>query len=211
MAISYPRALPTEMLFESASLQTNSIVAVAKSIFTAQEQVQAHQGQFWSADLTTTPVERSDAGPIMAWLASMNGREKTFLFGDPAAKSPRGSADSAPGTPLVNGASQTGAALICDGAPNSATGYLKEGDYIQLGSGSTATLHMVLADVNSDGSGNFTLDIWPNLRASPATNAAVVVENAVGLFRLAANSSKWDENTIIYGFSFSIVEALPIT
>ncbi len=207
MAITFPRTIPSAMKFQAATPKVNSSVAVARSIFTGQEQVVAHQGQWWSADLSVAPLERADAGAITAWLVSLNGREKTLLFGDPAAATPQGSASSAPGTPVVNGASQAGAALICDGAPNDAAGYLKEGDYVQLGSGATARLYMVLEDVTADGSGNFTLNIWPNLRSSPDNDATLVVSSAVGRFRLAENVRQWDLQTIIYGFSFGIVEA----
>jgi len=207
MAITYPRSIPSAMKFQTATLKVNSAVAAAKSIFTGQEQVIAHQGQWWSADLSVAPLERADAGAITAWFASMNGREKTLLFGDPIASAPQGSASSAPGTPLVDGASQTGVSLNCKGAPNAATDYLKEGDYVQLGSGSTARLHMVLEDVTSDGGGDFTLNIFPALRSSPSDGATLVVSSAVGRFRLVSNTQEWDLQTIIYGFSFEIIEA----
>jgi hypothetical protein len=208
MAITYPRTLPTEMVIQGCTMRQQSIVAVSKSPFSGTEQAFAHPGQWWEAELSINFMERADAGAVTAWFASLNGREKTIAFGDPAAVAPQGSAASAPGTPVVNGASQTGAALICDGAPNAATNYLKAGDYVQLGSGSTARLHMVLEDVSSDGSGNFTLNLWPQLRTSPDNDATLVVTSAVGLFRLAENVRQWNESNVHYGFTFSIVEVL---
>jgi|TARA_Y100000310_G_C20704101_1_gene833177 hypothetical protein len=194
------------MKFQNATLKTNSVVGVSKSPFTGEEQIVAHQGQWWTAELSVAPLERADAGAVTAWFTSLNGREKTVLFGDPAASTAQGSASSAPGTPLVNGASQTGSALVCDGAPNGATGYLKEGDYVQLGTGSSSRLYMVLEDVTSDGAGNFTLNIWPDLRSSPDNNDALTVASAVGRFRLGANAG-WELSTVMYGFSFNLVEA----
>jgi len=208
MTISYPRAIPSEMVIQQCSLRTQSNVAVSKSIFTGEEQVQAHQGQWWEANIILAASERADAAAISAWLASMNGREKTILFGDPMSTAPQGAASSTPGTPVVNGAGQTGGSLICDGAPNTITNYLKAGDYVGLGSGSTSRLHMVLADVSSDGSGNFTLDIWPNLRSSPDNDATLVVTSATGLFRLGKNISQWEEQRNLYGFSFNLTEVL---
>lgn len=208
MAITYPRSIPSAMKFQAVTFKANSVVGVSKSPFTGQEQIVAHQGQWWTANLSVAPLERADAGALTAWFTSLNGREKTVLFGDPAASTPQGTASSAPGTPLVNGASQTGSALICDGAPNNAAGYLLEGDYVQLGTGATSRLYMVLEDVTSDGSGNFTLNLWPNLRSSPANDATLVVSGAVGRFRLADNISGWDLSTIIYGFSFDLIEAI---
>lgn len=209
MAITYPRSIPSAMKFQSVTFRPNSVVGIAKSPFTGQEQVHAHQGQWWTADLSVSPLEASDARAITAWMTSMNGREKTFLLGDPAGGTARGSASTTPGTPLVDGASQAlGSALVCKGGPLTATGYLLEGDYIQLGSGDTANLHMVLEDVNTDGAGDFTLNLWPNLRSSPADEAAIVVSSPVGRFRMASNQLPWDETTVLYGFSFQAVEAL---
>ena len=207
MAITYPRALPSEMVIERCSMKAKSLVAVTASPFTGEQQVHAHSGQFWEADITVAPSERGDAAAIHAWLLSLNGREKTLLFGDPAGATARGSASTTPGTPVVNGADQTGASLICNGGPIGATNYLRVGDYIQLGSGSTATLHQVLEDVSTDGSGNFTLNLWPNIRSAPANGATVTVDNAVGKFRLDSNVNSWSESTVLYGISFKIKEA----
>ena len=84
------------------------------------------------------------------------------------------------------------------------TGTLKAGDYIQLGSGSSAKLHQVLVDQTGSGS----LEIWPDLR-DDYTSAAVVFNNAKGLFRLSSNISSWSiNNTSTYGISFDAVEVL---
>jgi hypothetical protein len=99
--------------------------------------------------------------------------------------------------------------LNIDGLPASATGYLKAGDYIQLGTGATSRLYKVLEDVNSNGSGQATLNLWPDLRSSPANDATVVVSNAKGLFRLAQNDASWTiGNDGFYSITFSAVEAL---
>lgn len=113
------------------------------------------------------------------------------------------------GTELVNGAGQTGGTLNIDGCSPSVTGYLMPGDYIQLGSGATTRLHKVLTQVNTDASGQATLDIWPDLRSSPADNAAVTLRNARGRFRLKENITQWNINEMsTYGITFDCVEAL---
>jgi hypothetical protein len=128
------------------------------------------------------------------------------LLGDPNGATARGAAT---GTPLVNGASQTGGSLVIDGAATSVTGWLKAGDYIQLGSNGSSTLHKVLTDANSDGSGNVTLDIWPHIRVAPADNAAVTVSDAKGLFRLSSNEQAFSINeSAIYGMTFAAMEAV---
>ena len=68
---------------------------------------------------------------------------------------------------------------------------------------------MVVADSNSDGSGNFTLTIEPALRESPANNLAITVANTKGVFRLAGNETNWDTNAVsTYGITFAVREVL---
>jgi len=127
-------------------------------------------------------------------------------LGDPNNATPQGSASTTPGTPVVLGASQTGDSLNIDGLPTSTTGYLLPGDYIQLGTGATATLYKVLTQVDSNSSGEATLDIWPNIRTAPADNATVVVSNTVGNFRLAGGATEWSiNNANAYGLQFDAV------
>ena len=110
---------------------------------------------------------------------------------------------------LVNGASQVGGTLNIDGCTASQTGWLKAGDYIQLGSAGSATLHKVLADADSNGSGEVALDIWPYIRTAPSDNATVVVTNTIGRFRLADNEQNWSiRETALYGITFGGVEAV---
>jgi hypothetical protein len=131
------------------------------------------------------------------------------LLGDPNAATPRGSAATTAGTPVVNGASQTGDELAIDGLPVSATGYLKAGDYIQLGTGTSSQLYKVLDDVDSNASGEATLQIWPDLRSSPADGATVVVANAKGLFQLSTPTTDWAiDNAGFYSMAFGAVETL---
>jgi hypothetical protein len=111
--------------------------------------------------------------------------------------------------PFVDGAGQTGGELVIDGASPSESSYLKAGDYIQIGTGSSTNLYKVLSDVSTNESGQATIDIWPNLRSSPADNAPVVVANTVGRFRLKESVTQWSINEISsYGITFDCVEAL---
>lgn len=209
MAISYPLTFPTNKQPSEVTFGGMSAVAVSESPFTFDRQVQVHAGQRWMARITMPIMTRADAEEFNSFLMKLNGQQGTFLLGDPAATTPRGSASTTPGTPVVNGAEQTGNTLTMDGAPISATGYLLAGDYIQLSSGASSRLHKVLEDVNTDGSGGATLTIWPSLRTSPADNATIVVSSAKGVFRLSSNRIEW---AVIphefYNIKFDAVEAL---
>jgi hypothetical protein len=132
--------------------------------------------------------------PWVAFLLSLKGQYGTFLLGDPNAKSPRGTATSATLTGSAGSESPT----------ITMTGTLLAGDYIQLGSSSTSTLHKVLVDRSGTG----TLEIWPKLRSS-VTGATVTLTNTVGKFRLARNVQQWEINNMSnYGINFDCVEAL---
>lgn len=209
MAESYPLSLPTHTGIASLNWMGENRVAITESPFTMSQQVVKHAGQRWSGVLNLPSMKREDAELWNAFFLRLDGSYGTFIMGDPIAATPRGSASTAAGTPVVNGASQTGHELDIDGLPSSATGYLKAGDYIQLGSGSSARLYKVLQDVDSNASGEATLNIWPDLRSSPSDNATVVVSDAKGVFRLSDNTVNWDISpNSFYTISFSFVEAL---
>jgi len=211
MAISYPLTLPTD----SAGQPTNTtfrirrIVGQSMSPFTGETQTFRHQGEWWEAEITLPPMRHALAREWVAKLVSMRGVFGTMLLGDFDGKTARGTASSSAGTPLVKGANQAGNTLLIDGATASQTGYLKAGDYIQLGTGTSSRLHMVVADANTDGSGNASLEIEPALRTSPADNLAVIVANTKGVFRLVTNETEWDTNAVaVYGITFAVTEYL---
>jgi hypothetical protein len=102
------------------------------------------------------------------------------------------------GTPVVNGASQTGASLITNGWSSSLPGLLNVGDVFTVAGvyavnprnrQSTGSLQnfLVQSTAASDGSGNSTLSIYPaittsgayqTVSGSPANGAAIVVKGA---------------------------------
>ena len=206
MAISYPRALPTHTGIREITLRAVNVTALSESVFTLRQQVFKHSGERWEAEVTLPAMKRTDAEDWIAWLLSMRGREGTFLLGDPLGATPRGSAG---GTPRVNGASQTGDSITIDGCTASQTGWLKAGDYIQLGSGAGSSLHKVLQDVSSNGAGQATIDVWPSIRTAPTDDSTVVVSAGKGVFRLASSSTEWSINEIAHwGIVFPAVEAI---
>ena len=206
MAITYPLALPTVGLFVRFSLTTQSANAESVSPFTFERQIQTHQGMLWLAGITLAPMKRASAEEWRSFFLKLNGKQGTFLMGDLGAKLPRGIAT---GTPLVDGAGQTGQELDTKGWTGGQTGILKAGDYIQIGTGLTSRLYKNLNDVNSDGGGLATLDIWPRLRESPANSAVIVVSEPKGLFRLSSNLNLSEVGvSAFYGFGFSAIEAI---
>jgi len=207
MAITYPLALPTAVGIERLDMRLVSVVAVATSPFTLSQQVYAHPGQRWQAEVRVPAISgRADADAWISFLVAMRGQFGTATFGDPLRATPRGVGT---GTPLVNGGSQTGRALVTDGWTPSQAGIMRAGDYIQIGTGANTRLHMVVEDAASNGSGQATLSIEPALRASPLDNQAVITSSPVGLWRLSSNDIGWSlENITTSDIVLPFVEAL---
>jgi len=194
MAITYPLTLPTSIGIANITLYANNAVAISQSPFTFQQQIIQHAGQRWTASVSIPPVRRDLAEPWNAFLLALKGPVGTFLLGDPNAKAPRGTASTATLTGTAGSSSPT----------ITMTGTLLAGDYIQLGSGSTATLHKVLVDRSGSG----TLEIWPKLRSS-VTGATVTLNNIVGRFRLSSGQQSFSiDSASSYGISFDCVEAV---
>ena len=205
MAITFPLTLPTHTGIRNVSFRANNAVAYSMSPFTFAGQAHQYAGQMWEADITLPPIrDRADAEQWNAFLMSLNGQAGTFLLGDPNGCVPRGTASASPGTPIIT--AQTGSTIAVTGAATSQTGWLLAGDYIQLGAASSATLHKVLVDADTDISGNATLEVWPAVRGT--RSSSVVVAHAVGRFRLAENVSGWNADVAQYGITFSAMEAV---
>lgn len=203
MTISYPVSLPSSPAnFSAAKFGINWNTSLHMSPLSRVQQSLERPGALWQAEFVVPPLLlAADAAAWKGFLVSLRGRHGTFRAGDPSYSGPRGSAG---GAPLVNGASQTGRALITDGWSAAAT--FKIGDQFQLGD----YLYMMVEDVTADGSGNATLVFDPPLRSSPADNLALTISAPKGIWRLASDEEgMWDAQVgPVWGFSFKAHEAL---
>lgn len=166
-------------------------------------------GALWFATYELPAMTRAQAAAWQALLVDLMGAAGRFWGFDPDARTPRGAYDSGSDTPLVNGASQTGASLVTDGWRVSGTGLLLPGDYVEVTAGGQKELHMVTAQVDSDGTGAATINFKPPLRASPADSAALVLANPVVEMMLADDDQAgWERDVaaIVRGVAFSAVE-----
>lgn len=210
MAIAYPLTIPTTIGIEQIELRANNVVAVSESPFTFVQQTVVHQGQRWEASVTIPPVRRDLAEPWIAFLLSLKGRRGTFYLGDPNMVTPRGTVLSTTSVTLDSAAAagDTTVAITKSAGPVK-TNFLRAGDYIQLGTDSSRTLHKVLTDVDLDANGDATVDIWPHVRSTVSSGTSVVHQSTTGVFRLASNVSSWSiNNASAYGISFDAVEVV---
>lgn len=95
------------------------------------------------------------------------------------------------GTPLVNGAGQTGDSINIDGASNNITNWAVAGDAFTF-AGDLA-VYRARANADSNGVGQVVLPITPNLRVSPADGAAVTRED-VDFTVVMMGKSRFEEN-----------------
>lgn len=205
MAISYPLTAPALRSERGITIRASSVVGVSASPFTKEQQVYAHPGESWAADVQLAPMTRADAETWIGFLLALNGMEGTLLMGETLNTAPRG---TWAGSPKVFGAHAAGVKSIAmDGFSAGAT--VKAGDWFQTGSGSSTHLHKVVQDATADGSGLLTLEIRPRLRAALADNDTFVTSSPKGLWRLASNDTEWSIGLAqIYGVQFSLIEAL---
>jgi len=208
MTISYPLAMPTVTNIRSIDLTATNAVSYSRSPFTFAGQAQEFTGKMWQATVTLPAMKRAAAEEWISFLLSLKGQVGTFNMGDPVAAMPRGSARNADNISL-NGALTSGSEIVMDGGVQNQTGYLKAGDYLQIGTGPTQQLFKVLADANTNGTGDITVDVWPNVRTSIANDALVTVQSTKGIFRLASNETNWSVNEVaVYGMTFAAIEAV---
>jgi hypothetical protein len=201
MAVTFPITLPSAPKPRSFALSTNSATALTLSPFTGSSQVYKHPGEFWTAEIELPPMKRTDAADWIAALTSLRGIYGTMYLPAYGHESPQGSAG---GSPVAYGTSSNNEILNTQGWPASQT-VLKAGDFITVNN----QLLQILNDADSDGSGIVALDIWPRYRGSVSGTPAVTTSNPFGVFRLDANSSRFDLNAaLVYGLGFSAMEAL---
>jgi hypothetical protein len=187
----------------SIEIDPQEAVAVNTSPFTFQTQTYDWRASSWHGQISFAPMDRYSYDAWTAFILSCRGQSNAFQFGDPKAVLPKGPAT---GTPVVSGAGQAGYSLVTRGWTPNVISILMAGDYIQVG----YRLYKLTAPANSDGSGNATLSVWPNLRDQPADGVTVQTRNCRGLFRLANNNgNKGSTNIGLYGLTgFAVSEAI---
>jgi len=121
-----------------------------------------------------------DLSLMEAFIFKLNGAEhRAFVPDDGYVRQGAGG-----GTPLVNGASQTGLSLVTDGWPNN-TLVLRAGDRI----GISNQMIPVTTDETSNGTGQLTINLAHPIRIAPANNAAIEIDAPAARYYLANKAS----------------------
>jgi len=156
-------------------------------------------GGRWALSVTMPPLTAAQAREGSAALTKgvENGVRIKLVQPD----NPTGS----PGSVLVNGASQAGSSLVCDGAT---PGFVaRAGMFCTITTGGQRYCYHLTDTTRADASGNLTLNLVPRLRVEPADNDAVEL-GAPQIEGLLQSVPGWafDVDRVARGISFVIEE-----
>jgi len=152
------------------SSNQNTIVTTTAS---GRRQARQIDGQKFRLRIRFPVMTRAEFAPINAFIMKQRSQMESFQYVPPTIDDSLGVAS---GVISVNGAVSAGAtSCSIDGMANSTSGVFKAGDYFRF-TGQNK-VYMVVADVNSNGSGAGTLTFEPPLRANVADNAVLIYSN----------------------------------
>ena len=178
-----PTPLPETIIPAAADWRLLTSSGMYVSPLNGSTQTVSRGGERWAVTLSYPNLKGAEAASITAFLAAMRGRAGRVTLPDHAYEK-RGTLTS---NLRVNGWSQRGTSLRCDGGPKSGVNAVRAGDMFELDD----RLYMIVADGNTNVSGNITLEFVPPLDDSPADNATVEVLGPQGYFMLAGNTVSW--------------------
>jgi hypothetical protein len=193
MTISFPISLSIAPGVAQVHLRAAPLVGVSFAPWSRVKETQEWPGSRWELDITVPTASRANARDLFAQIASLRGPVGSALIGDPESANPLGTTGSS--SIATNGSSTAGAYVV---NTTGGSGTLLKGSLIQLGSGSTARLHMTTSDATL---GSATLDIWPSLRTAYTTGSTILLVGAKGKFMLnptfniedAVDRNKWHQ------------------
>lgn len=201
----FPRTLP------SAQTTTGKVpTGLVSRGQTGAVQLRSEQrvGRSWTEVWSAIKAGTVNTEALLAFIEDHYRNAKILTVDHPllpgSGKAPNGAGG---GTPLVNGASQSGTSLITDGWP-ATTLVIRAGDCFKVNA--LNPLYRLLADGTSDGGGNLTLTIDPGIASgnSPATNAALTLSgNLIRAYISDYNAPPAAPDEYLVGLSVTFEEA----
>ena len=201
----YPLEIPRGIGFVKARWKLKRHVVVSESPFTGKQQTYEYPYALWMADLTLPKMNRILAGQWISFIAKLHGTRGTFLLANPDYRLQ----GNATGDINLWSENEIGATRITlETRFVNTQNTFRAGDFIQIGSGGLAKLHMIVDDASTDPEGLVTINIEPGLKV--ATQARLNVEYITprGVFRMNANDYSWDtDKHRNYTITFGCMEA----
>ena len=148
-------------------------------------------------------MTRAQFAPIHAFVLKQRGQYESFQVVPPVVNAGLG---SPAGTPLVNGADQTGRSVVTDGW-NNAIVIFKAGDYLKFANHDK--VYTVTADVTSSGAGAATIAIEPALITSPADDSAITYTSVPFTVALTTRVQEFSTGTTgLFEFEIDLEEVI---
>lgn len=171
---AFPRTVPPARVTYPKVM--GSLISMGQS-GAIQTRSEAAQGRIWQEMWPAMPAGSEDVQELLTTIENLfNTGATCSLTHYLLPGSGKDANGSGGGTPLVNGASQSGTSLVTDGWTASAAVRMKAGDCFTVAG--LDVLFRATADISSDGSGNATITIEPPIVAgsSPDNNAALTIK-----------------------------------
>jgi DNA-binding beta-propeller fold protein YncE len=184
----------------SISSNQNTIVSTTSS---GRRQARQIDGQRFRLTAKFPVMSRTEFAPILAFIVKQRSQVESFQFVPPTLDDALGVAS---GVISVNGAINAGVTSVAiDGMANSTNGVFKAGDFFRF-TGQTK-VYMVMADVNSNGSGQGTLTFEPPLRSNVADNAVLIYSNVDFTVGLTGDVQEFNISTEnYYQYEIDLIE-----
>ena len=193
---------PTSPAFNSLSISCVQPTFISRSISGRRQARQTH-GQYFKMTASFPPMTRAQFAPIHAFVLKQRGQYESFQVVPPVVNAGLG---SPAGTPLVNGADQTGRSVVTDGW-NNAIVIFKAGDYLKFANHDK--VYTVTADVTSSGAGAATIAIEPALITSPATDSAITYTSVPFTVALTSRVQEFSTGTTgLFEFEIDLEEVI---
>jgi hypothetical protein len=177
-----PLDFPAGIRITDVSITPENSVGIRESPSSFRQEVQVFGGQRMRMRVSFKEEGPELGSRLETFFLKLRGSAGVFRFFDPYHSVPMG---QAMGLPIVVSATAGQQTVTTSGWLPNVNFQLRAGDYIQI----EDNLHRVLDDAHSDGDGEATLTLWPDLRASHAPGESIKLINPTGLWRLARDPS----------------------
>lgn len=179
----------------SASFTPRHTVFVNRSPFTARAQIAALSNWGYEVQLQYAPLDQAGYSLVMGEAHAARFGESPVALYNPDWTNRVGL--GAAGTPVVNGAGQSGTVLSVRGFPANAL-VLNALDYLTIAypsrGANARVLHQTVAPAISNAGGVAQITLLQPLRYAPADGAVVNVVNPSGLFTITDYTQEADVN-----------------
>lgn len=171
-------AIPSGLPIQRARILTAFTEAAFEPLIGATRFSEFNSGQSdrFAGVYTFIPLEAPDIDRLVAWILRLK-HSGTFFAYDPKSRIPLNG--------IVSGlqyASHAGDVVSFQNGPLSTNAVLSEGDYIQI----DTQYFKLLGDLDTDGSGDGSAQVWPSPRSGLTATDAVVTDHPVMLARITS-------------------------